>query len=328
MTAIKAELGNAIETAGWSGLSPADPETVGDYMSLLRQLYRIGRTDLPLGRLIEGHVDACQILRRYGTHDQLESARASNRSTMVGVWNAALEGEPLRVIDGCLAGGKSFASGAGVLTHALVTADTPAGTQLLLLDLARTSPEIDRSWWHVTGMQRSETHIVRWNNVRVCDHDFIGKPGDYAREPHFSGGALRFTAVHAGGIAGVFDRTRDHLISTNRAQDPFQAARLAALFQLAEAAAATIQRTATAWFDGPEDARLARVAAARLSVADAATRSIAIAQEAVGLAGHFRSHPLSTLLTDLTVYLRQPAPDAQVVKVGEAARQGLLVLSL
>lgn len=328
MTAIKAELENAIERAGWSGLSPADPENVDDSMSLLRQLYRVGRTDLPLARLIEGHVDACQILHRYGTHDQLEGARTADGSAMIGVWNAALEGEPLRVIDGCLGGGKSFASGAGVLTHALVTADTPTGTQLLLLDLARTPPDIDRSWWHVTGMQRSETHIVRWDNARLCDHDFVGNPGDYAREPHFSGGALRFSAVHAGGIAGVFDRTRDHLISTKRAQDPFQAARLAVLFQLAETAAATVQRAATAWFDGPEDARLARVAAARLSVADAATRSIAIAQEAVGLAGHFRSHPLSTLLTDLAVYLRQPAPDAQVVKVGEAVRQGLLVPSL
>ena len=50
--------------------------------------------------------------------------------------------------------------------------------------------------------------------------------------------------------------------------------------------------------------------------------------QAVGLAGLFEDHPLSSTIADLTVYLRQPAPDAQAMRVGRAAAEGALVPSL
>ncbi|WP_322966211.1 acyl-CoA dehydrogenase [Sphingomonas fuzhouensis] len=316
----------AITAAGWATEPGGDPMTAADYLALLAPLYDVGRRDLPLGRLLEGHVDAVQIVQRYGSARQVDRlARIVGEGATLGVWNAALPGEPLRLDGDRLRGGKSYASGAGVLTHALVTAEAPGGTQLLLLDLARVVPVIDRNWWRVSGMQRSETHQVRWDHAPVEDEDRIGTPDLYAREPFFSGGALRFVAVHAGGIAGIFDRTRDHLIETDRAGDPFQAARLAELFGLAEASAAIVRRTATRWFEEEGEARLARVAAARLAVTDAAERSIVIAREAVGLAGQFLTHPLSAMLGDLSVYLRQPAPDAQRLRVGRAVQQRLLV---
>jgi hypothetical protein len=46
--------------------------------------------------------------------------------------------------------------------------------QLLLLDLARVAPVIDRDWWRVTGMQRSETHLVRWRDGVIAQDDRIG----------------------------------------------------------------------------------------------------------------------------------------------------------
>ena len=118
--------------------APGDPSSVDALLALLRRLYAVGRRDLPLGRLLEGHVDAVQIVARYGSDAQAVALReALGRGALLGVWNADLPGAPLRLEDDRLQGGKSFASGAGVLTHALVTADTPAGgRQLLLLDLA------------------------------------------------------------------------------------------------------------------------------------------------------------------------------------------------
>ena len=323
----------AIDEAGWRAAPVGDPETVEAYLSLLGVLYATGRRDLPLGRLLEGHVDAVQIALRYGTAEQRAALRdAVAGGAALGVWNAGLPGEPLVFADGRLTGAKSYASGAGVLSHALVTADTPGGPQLLLLDLARTVPAIDRDWWRVTGMQRSETHRVRWGGAPVAPADPIGAPGDYAREPWFGGGALRFVAVHAGGVAGLFDRVRDHLAAAGRADDPFQAARLAELFGLADGAAAAVRRTARLWFadqdEGGGEARLARVAAARVQVAELAERALAVAQAAVGLPGHFLDHPLQAQLTDLSVYLRQPAPDAQRLRVGRAAAAGLLVPGL
>lgn len=332
MTIMADSLRSAIAAFGWADHPPRDPQSADEMIALLTCLYGMGRRDLPLARLVEGHVDAVQIVRRYGSAAQVEQLfRALSHGATLGVWNAALPGEALRLEDDRLRGGKRYASGAGVLSHALVTADAPEGVQLLLLDLARVAPAIERDWWQVTGMQRSETHQVRWDRAPIDDADRIGGPNLYAREPCFSGGALRFVAVHAGGVAGVCDLTRDHLVKTGRADDPFQAARLAELFALADGAAAMVRRTARLWFQDAEagdEPRLARVAAARLAVADAAERAIVIAREAVGLAGQFLTHPLSAMLSDLAVYLRQPAPDAQRLRVGRAVRQDLLALSL
>ena len=55
-----------------------------------------------------------------------------------------------------------------------------------------------------------------------------------------------------------------------------------------------------------------------------AEEAIVLAQQSVGVAAHFRAHPLSRVLTDLMVYLRQPAPDAQRMAVADAAAAGRL----
>jgi len=309
------------------GLSdPASPE---ELIALLRILHAVGRRDLPLGRLFEGHVDALQIISRYAGEGTRQAALENARGgASFGVWNAELVGEPLRLERGRLNGGKSFASGAGLLSHALVAADSAEGRQLILIDLERAPPQIDRGWWNTVGMRRSQTHIVRWADVAIEEGDLIGKPGDYVREPWFSGGALRFVAVQAGGIAALFDHVRDHLVKAGRASDPHQAARLADLFNLAELSGAAVRGAARRWFREGDALRLSRVAAARIQVADLGERALAVAQQAVGVQGLFESHPLSAAITDLMVYLRQPAPDAQRMLVARAAAEGLLVPGL
>lgn len=253
-----------------------DPANAAVLLDLLRLLHDVGRRDLPLGRLFEGHVDALQIVTRYGTPAQAEAVRATVRAgATLSVWNADLEGAPLQLAGGRLDGGKSFASGAGLLTHALVTADAEGGRQLLLLDLARTPPAIDRSWWRTTGMQRSETHRVNWSDAATDAADLIGAPGDYMREPWFNGGALRFAAVQAGGIAALLDHARDHLVATDRAGDPHQAGRLAELYALAQDAADAVRRAGEAYRVAPDPVWLALVAAARMRVYAAGDRALA-----------------------------------------------------
>jgi hypothetical protein len=304
--------------------SLADPVDAGELLALLRLLYATGKVDLPLGRLFEGHVDAMQIVSRYGSPAQRTAlADAVAAGAALGVWNADLSGEALRLDGMTLTGGKSFASGAGILSHALVTVDADGGRQLILLDLARTAPAVDESFWRVVGMQRSATHIVRWQAAAIEPGDLIGAPGDYVRQPWFSGGALRFAAVQAGGIAALCDRTRDHLVTSGRAADPHQAGRLAALYGLAEAAAGAVRSAAAGWFDR-EDARLPLVSAARAAVYEAGGRAIALAQEAVGVQVLFVGHPLAAAVTDLSVYLRQPGPDAERMAVGAAVAAGTL----
>lgn len=318
------DLGERIVERTASLASLADPADADALIALLRLLHATGREDLPLGRLFEGHVDALQIVSRYGSDAQRDRlAQGVAAGAMLGVWNADLAGEPLRLDALRLTGGKSFASGAGILSHALVTIDREGGRQLLLVDLARTPPAIDRGRWRVMGMQRSASHIVRWDAAAVEDGDLIGRPGDYVREPWFSGGALRFAAVQAGGIAALVDHARDHLVATDRAADPHQAGRLAALYGLAEAAAGAVRTAAIGWF-ADEEARLPLVAAARAAVYDAGGRALALAQEAVGVQALFVDHPLAATITDLSMYLRQPGPDAQRMRVGAAVAAGTL----
>ncbi len=307
-----------------------DPATPSALLDLLRALYAIGRRDLPLGRLFEGHVDAVQIVFRYGTAAQRDMLTATlSTGALLGVWGAALPGEPLRLDGDHLTGGKSYASGADICTHALLTADAAQGQQLVLLDLAASPPAIDRDWWQTNGMQRSGSHIVRWHRAAIARDQLIGDPNAYAREPWFSGGALRFAAVQAGGIAALFDHARAHLLALDRARDVHQLGRLAELLRLAEAAAGPVRRAAGQWFAASDDAtRLAWVAAARVAVLEAGERACVIAEQAVGLPGRFASHPLASAIADLATYLRQPAPDAQRMRVGEAVAAGCIAPAL
>ena len=317
-------LAAAITALDDAGIARVDPVDTASLLALLRHLYATGRRDLPLGRLLEGHVDAVQIVNRYGDDAQRRALdEALEHGAMLGVWNAGLAGEPLRLHGDRLSGAKAYASGAGVLTHALVAPDTADGTQLLLLPLDRIAPTIDRDWWQTTGMQRSETHIVRWADAAIEPSDRIGTLGDYGREPWLSSGALRFVAVQAGGIAALLDHTRDHLVALDRANDPYQAARLAELFMLAARAGDAIRHTAEDWFEKDGPARLACVTAARLTTADAAERAMTVAREAVGLPGAFLTHPLAATVADLAVYIRQPAPDAQRVRLARAVAERL-----
>ena len=306
-----------------------DPPDPAGWLRLVRTLYAVGRRDLPLGRLFEGHVDALQIVSRHGTSAQCRAAQSAARAgAVMGVWNADLPDGAAGLVDNRLSGGKAFASGAGILTHALITADAEGGRQLLLIDLAAVPPAIDRSWWRVSGMQRSETHLVRWSDAPVDCAALIGAPGDYVGQPWFGGGALRFAAVQAGGVAAIVDRVRDHLVAHGRAGDPYQAARLADLFLAAQAAADAVAAAAREWRTDNVEATLAHVAAARVAVYRTGEEALTLAQAAVGVHAMFVDNPLTDMLADLAVYLRQPGPDAQRALTGAAVADGLLTPAL
>ncbi len=308
-------------------LAIRDPRSSDALLDLLRRLYRAGRKDLAAARLLEGHIDAVQLIRRYGRAPALCSLADDIQSQgWCGVWNADLPGAGLRLEKGRLTGGKSFASGAGLLTHALVTchAGDRARVQLLLIDLRVMPPAINTQWWDVVGMQASRTHQVSWADVPADAAIRVGQPGDYEREPWFSGGALRYAAAQAGGAAALFDAVRDHLGGRRRDSDPHQKVRLARLLQCADLAAGACRQAAAVWFDLEEDAQISTAAHAALTVSDQAAAAIALAQESIGVESLFRAHPACRILTDLMVYIRQPAPDRRREQVGAAASHGLL----
>ena len=295
----------------------------------IRRMIAVGRQDAALGRLFEGHVNALQLVRLYGDARQrrwAESAQANG--VRIGVWNNDHFGNPLREDVGRLRGAKSFASGAGLLTHALVTtqAHSPDDVQMWIVTLDPATSETDRDWWQPVGMQRSETHIVSWDGSQAPDAQRLGGPGLYQRQPHFSGGGLRFAAVQAGAVAGLHDRLVEALQSRDRAGHPIQRRRVAESFSCAQTAIDAVMSAARA-HDPDHPDWLVRCDAARHRVLECAEEQIMRVQRAVGLQGLMHPHPLATHLSDLCTYIRQPGPDAATDTVAEAVLSRGLDLS-
>ncbi len=108
-------------------------------LARLPLLRRLGRESLPVARLYEGHVNALDLVLRYGTPEQgQQAAQDAQAGELFGVWNTEdapgvrLEGPG----GGVLSGHKTFASGAGQVTRALCPAETDAGRVMVLLPAA------------------------------------------------------------------------------------------------------------------------------------------------------------------------------------------------
>ncbi|MCJ2135553.1 acyl-CoA/acyl-ACP dehydrogenase [Methylobacterium sp. J-026] len=274
----------------------------------------VGYGSLALGRLYEGHVNALQLVARYG--DECQRARLFADALdghLFGVWNTDLPGNCLRLGEDCrLRGVKTFASGAGFVTRALVTVKRePGASPLMLVVPLKAGSRADLSGWHAHGMRASATGTVDFEDIAVSDDKILGGWDDYHRQPTFSGGAWRFAAVQLGGIEAVFDAWRGHLSATGRGGDPHQLARLGEGAIAVEGARQWVERAAlTVAEDELAPERIvAFVNLARLAVEKAGLDVLQLAQRSVGLQGFLREHPLERLSRDLATYLRQPAPD-------------------
>ena len=280
----------------------------------------IGRGSLPLGRVYEGHVNALALIARYGTPGQRRTFFADAAAGhLFGVWNTEPPADGLTFEPAAdalrLHGGKSFATGAGFVTRALVTA-RPRGDEAdrlprMLVVALQPGTRADLSGWRAHGMRASATGTLDFSGIVAPATAELGRPDDYHAQPFFSGGAWRFAAVQLGGIEAVFEAWRSHLSLTGRGGDPHQLARLGEGAIAVETArlwvAGAAARVATP--RGEADAVVAYVNLARLAVERAGLEILGLAQRSVGLAGFLRDHPLERLGRDLATYLRQPAPD-------------------
>lgn len=286
-------------------------------IKLAQVLRLVGYGSLSLGRLYEGHVNALQLIARYGDDSQRQRFFAdAHRDHLFGVWNTEPSEGGLTLSesgDALLLGGvKSFASGAGFVTRALVTARREGTIEpsMLVVPL-EIGVRADLSAWRAQGMRASATGTVDFTGITVSPEAILGEPDDYHRQPTFSGGAWRFAAVQLGGIEAVFDAWRAHLTRLGRGADPHQLARLGEAAIGLESARLWVERAARIASEAelPPDRIVAFVNLARLAVEKSGLDVLQLAQRSVGLQGFLRAHPLERLSRDLATYLRQPAPD-------------------
>ncbi len=308
----------------------------GQHLTLLRVLALIGGADLALGRLFEGHVNALILIATFGSPAQLDRAAQDTRANLVfGVWNTG--GADLLRLDPAgtefrFTGNKTFATGAAFVQRPIITAElTNAGWQMTMprMESPGVQPHLvlDRDLWHPLGMETSESFGITLTGAHIEQQDLLGAPGDFYRDPLFRGGAIRFAAVQAGAILRLHHLFVDWLQSRNRTEDPYQVARLGEIALAAQEATLWIERAAALAESGlslsadklsaervVECANMTRLAIERIAT-PLMQRIIA----GVGAHGLLHPHPFERILRNLTMYLRQPAPDQTLADVGRAS---------
>jgi len=294
-------------------------------------LARAGARDLCGARMYEGHLNALGLVARFGTTAQRAAARLDARGgRSFGVWNTEDEdGVAFDIVDDRLRlrGWKSWASGARSIARPIVTArDADGRAQMLVVPLDAIAVAIDDTHWQPLGMEATESVRVGFDGVTLGLDARLGEPGDYVREPWFSGGAIRFVAVQTGALERLVSETLLYLIDRGHDSGPLQIARVAEMRVALETARLHVARGRDAWkaFDASaDDARAADVVVAadcaRVAVGRAATGILERAMMAVGARGLVAPHPFARLVRDLQMYLRQPAPDAIARRIGETA---------
>lgn len=277
------------------------------HVALLDQLRRVGRGDLSVGRLYEGHVNALLLFGWYATPAQLDwLAAALDDGAFFGVW--ATEPAPGVALAGrTLSGAKSFASGAGGIRYAIVTAQPEAGERRLVVVDADDPARTDASGWQVRGMRASVSGRYDLTGMTVNDDRLLGAPGVYDREPRFTAGAWRFTAVQLGGIEALLAATRDGLTDAARA-DP--------LARAAFGAAVVATRGALAWVRDAAgqaaDESAQAIAVARMTRGVVERAGLDVMEQAARLLGTrsaFDGGRADKIIRDLSLYLRQAGPD-------------------
>jgi alkylation response protein AidB-like acyl-CoA dehydrogenase len=295
---------------GIGALSPPLPvcgnASVGELASLLAL---VGQGNLSAGRLLEAHINALHLIALYGGpapwHDDC----------LFGLWVTDPPENGLRMRQSgdriLLSGGKQFCSGAGFTTGALVTARDPSGdTRMLVLRLgigetvtALPSP--------LQGMRAAITGAVDFNGCETASDALLGKPGDYLREPDFSAGAWRGSAVALGGLIALLDHAVVQLRATGRFDSPHTQARLGRALIARETSRLWVQTAAQTAEDPSADAahRVATVGFARIAVETACLEAMQLVQRSLGLSAFRQGNPIERICRDLATYLRQPAPD-------------------
>lgn len=297
----------------------------------LQLLKLIGRGNLSVGRIYEGHINALWLIHLFGTDAQRERwyADAQHGQHLFGVWNTQAHDGVSIVAQGdgsyVLQGAKTFCSGARQVTRPIVPGKRidehgrEVGWQMVIVPLDE-HPEapVDPSFWKPLGMHASVSHKIDFSGIVLAEDDLLGQPDDYHTQPYFSGGAVRFAAVHLGGAEAIFDATRTYLQQLHRTDDPYQRMRLGEMAILIESGNQWIQQAGQRTDQGATSEQIINYAnMTRTAIERIGLEVMRLSERCVGARGLLHPQPFARLHADLTTYLRQPAPDIALAQVGQ-----------
>jgi len=305
----------------------------GTTWEMFQLLKHFGRGNLVVGRVYEGHYNALLLLKLFGAKEQFKkyAAEVVAENKIFGVWNTeAGDGVKIEPLGGGkyrLRGAKTFATGVDFVHRPFVNGALPdGGWQMCVVPMERVNTRIDASWWQPMGMKSTRSFRVDFSGVELTENDLIGAPGDYYRQPFFGGGAIRFAAVQLGAAEAIFDETRKYLRELGRTGDAFQQMRLGEMAIAVESGNLWLTGAARKYdeyeknpTDDESENFLAYANMMRTAIAGICETTMNLCVKCVGARGLNKPYPFERIIRDLTIYLRQPAPDAALAAVGDYA---------
>lgn len=279
----------------------------------------LGRTDLDLARLAEGHVDAVAVLRELGGPEPGDG--------LWGVWAANPPLDPVRAEeDGeapggwVLTGTKPWCSGAGCVDRALVTAEAPDGYRLFAVDLGGPGVRVLPGTWPAPAMRGSDSRSVELTGHPATP---VGEPGAYLDRAGFWPGAAGVAAVWLGGAQAVAARLA--AADARRPLDPHGLAHAGAVDAALTAAEAVLAAAGDEIDADPDDTRgRARLVAARArAVVEAAVGEVVDrVGRALGAGPLAQDERHGQRVADLGLYVRQSHAERDLAELGRLALAG------
>ncbi len=301
----------------WLGAGELDLPLPGSGQTAHRwhRLAELTQADVVAGRLAEAHTDAVAILAELRGPEP-------KPGQLWGVWAAESSDAVLRA-DGegdevTLDGTKVWCSGAGICTHALVTARVDEKRRgLFAVDLNDRNVRPLPSNWRNAGMAESDTRSVQFNGAPARA---VGAPGEYLDRPGFWHGAIGVSACWLGGARAVaavlYERAgRDSV-------DEHTLAHLGAVDAAITAAEATLVSAAGQVDADPLDSeRRAELIARRTrAVAETAVdEAITRTGRALGPGPLAQDARHAARVADLTMYVRQSHAERDLAELGRLA---------
>lgn len=299
--------------------------------ALLKLLKDVGKANLSVGRIYEGHINALYLIHLYANEEQkkiwFEEAKAG---LLFGIWNTqAADGIQISAMDGQLTiqGSKTFCSGAAIVKRALITGNIDhldrSGWQMMIVNMDKIAHNaIDGNSWKPMGMKASGSYRVDFSGYNLMEEELLAMPGTYLKQPYFNGGAIRFAAVQLGGGEAIVEHTITYLNSLGRTDDPFQKVRLANMLTQLQTGLQWLEQSGKHYDEWVEDTEhfddlIAFANMTRVVVEEICLVIMSESNRCVGARGLMAPYELERLNRDLTFYLRQPAPDATRMKIAE-----------
>lgn len=307
--AAAAQLLADLHAAGHAAMPLPGGGSTGTRFALLAA---IGELDLTLARLAEAHADAVAICDELG-------ARGPGPAELWGVW--AAEPPNARVIaerrpdgDWVLSGRKAWCSGAGIYSHALVTAHAVDGPRLFAVALDAAGVTAVSGGWSSDALIGADTRSVELRHVVATA---VGEPGGYVERPGFWYGATGVAAVWYGGAVGIARALA--AAAAKRTDDEILLVHLGAVDVALGAARASLAEAASHFDADPADtAGQAAVVARRTRgvVESAVTDVIDRVGRALGAAPLAMDRDHARRVADLMLYVRQSHADVDLADLG------------